>query len=191
MCYDKDMDKKHLRAQCRKIREALTPEQVAAASRQICDHIAAWALFQQSRTVMTYMAFRNEIDLGRLQTDFPQKQWVIPRIAADPEPHLILHPYDPARLTRHRFGMLEPDLTWPVIAPDQVEMVLTPGLAYDRRGFRLGFGGGFYDRFLPLVRALKVGVVYCSLIVEATPAEAHDYAVDYLACEEGIMKCAR
>lgn len=181
------MDKKQIRHHCCQIRDALSPEQVAAASLQICSHIAEWPLFQQAHTVMTYMAFRNEVDLGRLLTDFPVKSWVIPRIVRKPEPGLILHPYDPKRLVCHKYGMLEPDPTLPVIDPGQLNLVLTPGLAFDRRGFRLGLGGGYYDRFLPGVRAAKVGIAYCALLLDTVPTEAHDHPVDYLACEDGVV----
>lgn len=145
-------------------------------------------MFQQAHTVMTYLAFRNEIDLGRLLVEWPGKRWIVPRIVAKPEPHLVLHVYDPARLVRHKFGMLEPDPALPVIQPDALDLLLTPGLAFDRRGFRLGLGGGFYDRLLPQVSAPKVGIVYSALILQAIPVEAHDQPVDYVACEEGIAE---
>lgn len=181
------MDKKQLRAHCRQLRDALPAEQVAAASAQICAHIAAWPLFGQAEVVMTYMAFRNEIDLSRLQADFPHKRWVIPRVVGEPEPRLVVHPFDATRLVRHKFGMLEPDAALPIVSPDEIDMVLTPGLAFDRRGFRLGLGGGFYDRFLPLVRAPKVGIVCQALIIETVPVDEHDQPVEYLACEDGII----
>jgi 5-formyltetrahydrofolate cyclo-ligase len=183
----KAMDKQQIRARCCQIRDALSPEQVAIASSQICNHIARWPVFQQAHMVMTYMAFRNEVDLGRLLVDFPNKAWVIPRIVYQPEPRLILHPYNPRRLVRHKYGMLEPDPTLPVINPDQLYLILTPGLAFDWRGFRLGLGGGFYDRFLPGVPAPKVGIVYHALILDSVPIEAHDHPVDYLACEAGVL----
>lgn len=180
------MDKTLVRANCRRTREALTPAQVAASSAQVCAHLAAWPLFQSAQRVLTYMAFRNEIDLAALWAQFPAKQWVIPRTVSRPEPRLVLHPYDPAHLVRHPFGMLEPGPDLPIVQATDLDLVLAPGLAYDRRGYRLGLGGGFYDRLLPGISAPKVGVVYVVLIVEAVPAEPHDQRVDYLACESGI-----
>jgi 5-formyltetrahydrofolate cyclo-ligase len=183
-------NKESLRARCRQIRDALLPEQVAAASSQVCDHLAAWPAFRQAGVVMTYMAFRGEIDLGRLMDEFPDKRWVLPRVVGGVTPHMILHLYDPARLVRHKFGMLEPDPSLPVVRPDELDLVLTPGLAYDRRGYRLGFGGGFYDRFLPHVAANKIGIVFASLIVEHIPNDHFDQRVDVLASESGICVMA-
>jgi 5-formyltetrahydrofolate cyclo-ligase len=180
------MDKTLVRAGCRHMREALVPAQVAASSAQVCTHLAAWPPFQSAQRVLAYLAFRNEIDLSALLAKFPAKQWVIPRTVSQPEPCLVLHPYEPMHLVRHPFGMLEPEPDLPVVRAADLDLVLAPGLAYDRRGYRLGMGGGFYDRLLPDVSAPKVGVVYAALIVETVPAEAHDQCVDYLACESGI-----
>jgi 5-formyltetrahydrofolate cyclo-ligase len=180
------MDKSVLRAQCRTLRDAMTAEAVASVGEQICNHLAEWPAFQQARTVMAYMAFGNEVSLQPLMNPSRDKHWVIPRTEARPEPRLILHLYDPARLVRHRFGMLEPDASLPVIEPGALDLVLVPGLAFDRRGYRLGFGGGFYDRFLPHVTAVKVGIVSTALVVDHVPNDCLDQRVDYLASESGL-----
>lgn len=175
-----------LRAQCRALREGMTVEMVASASECICARLAEWPAFQKAQTVMAYMAFGNEVSLLPLIHQSCDKRWVIPRTIAKPEPRLILHRYDPGRLVRHRFGMLEPDASLPEVEPGALDMVLAPGLAFDRRGYRLGFGGGFYDRFLPHVAALKIGVVFTALIVEHVPDDRFDQRMDYLASEPGV-----
>ena len=184
------MDKSALRAQCHALRDAMTVEAVASASERICERLAEWPTFQPAQTVMAYMAFGNEVSLLPLMNRSRDKRWIIPRTLTKPEPHLALHPYDPARLARHRYGMLEPDASLPVIEPGALDLVLVPGLAFDRRGHRLGFGGGFYDRFLPRVTATKVGVVCAALILERISADQFDQRVDCLACESGIFATA-
>jgi 5-formyltetrahydrofolate cyclo-ligase len=185
------LEKSRLRARCRALRDAMTSETVAWASVRVCGRLADWPVFQQARAVMAYMAFGNEISLAPLMDRFGDKRWVIPRIVRQPEPRLILHPYDPARLARHPFGMLEPDASLPVIEPDALDLALVPGVAFDRRGYRLGFGGGFYDRFLPHVAAIQAGVVYAALIVDQVPNGPHDRRVDFLACELGVNPSVR
>ncbi len=182
------MDKKQIRAHYRQIRTNFSTQQVDAASAQICKQIADWPIFQQANAVMTYMAFGNEINLTGLLNQFPGKRWIIPRILNRPEARIFLYPYDPSRLVRHKFGMLEPDPSLPLVQPHELDLVLTPGLVFDRHGYRLGFGGGFYDRFLPSVHAPKTGIVYSAFIIEAVPVEEFDQPVDYLACENGILK---
>ena len=180
------MNKSALRAQCRALRDAMTVEAVASASERICERLAEWPTFQKAQTVMAYASFGNEVSLLSLMNRSRDKRWVIPRTEARPEPRLILHPYDPVRLVRHRFGMLEPDVSLPVIEPGELDLVLVPGLAFDRRGYRLGYGGGFYDRFLPHVTARQVGIVSTVLLVEHVPNDCFDQRVDYVAFESGI-----
>jgi 5-formyltetrahydrofolate cyclo-ligase len=185
------MDKSVLRAQCRARRDAMTGEAVAAASASIREHLMAWPMFQQAQMVMAYMAFGNEINLVPLMEQFRDKRWVIPRTLMKPEPHLVLHPYDSTRLVRHRYGMLEPDASLPVIKPGALDLVLVPGVAFDQRGYRLGFGGGFYDRFLLLVTANTAGIVYKTLVVDQVPNDEFDQPVKFLACEAGIYETTR
>jgi 5-formyltetrahydrofolate cyclo-ligase len=185
------MDKSALRVQCRSLRDAMTAETVASASASIHHHLAAWPIFQEAQTVMAYMAFGNEINLVPLMEQFRDKRWVIPRTRMKPEPHLILHPYDFTRLVRHRYGMLEPDASLPVIEPVALDLVLVPGVAFDRRGYRLGYGGGFYGRFLPRVTATTVGIVYKALVVDQVPNDEFDQPVKFLACEAGICEMTR
>jgi 5-formyltetrahydrofolate cyclo-ligase len=180
------MDKSVLRAHCRALRDAMTAQAVASVSEHICERLVEWPLFQHAQTVMAYMAFGNEVSLLPLMNQSRDKRWVIPRTETRPEPHLILHLYDPARLVRHRFGMLEPNVSLPVIEPGELDLVLVPGLAFDRRGYRLGLGGGFYDHFLPHVEAGKVGIVAQVLWVEHVPNGRFDQRVDYVASESGI-----
>jgi len=185
------MEKQILRTQCRTLRDALTAEAVAATSARICKHLAAWPTFQAAQSIASYMAFGNEISLMPLMKQLNDKRWTIPRTLVKPEPRLIFHPYDPARLVRHRFGMLEPDASLPAVEPRDFDLVLVPGVAFDREGRRLGYGGGFYDRFLPKVAAVKVGIVYAALIVDQVPHNAFDQSVDFLACETGLVKTRR
>lgn len=169
----------------------MTAETVASASASIHHHLAAWLIFQQAQTVMAYMAFGNEINLMPLMNQHSDKRWIMPRTRMKPEPHLTLHPYDPTRLVQHRYGMLEPDASLPVIEPSALDLVLVPGVAFDRRGYRLGFGSGFYDRFLPRVTATTVGIVYEALVVDQVPNDKFDQPVKFLACEAGICETAR
>jgi len=70
-------------------------------------------------------------------------------------------------------------------------LILTPGLAFDHQGGRLGFGGGFYDRLLPLAtRGLRVGITYDELVLDAVPMQAWDCRVEWLATPGGLIKTA-
>jgi 5-formyltetrahydrofolate cyclo-ligase len=183
------IEKAELRRRCREIREKMPPEQVETSSQAVCQHLSQWPIFQAVDIVLSFLAFRNEIDLSPLFERWPDKRWLVPRVVEDTSarPYLALHAYDSERLVRHRFGMLEPDAALPRTAPAEVEFALVPGVAFDGRGGRLGFGGGFYDRLLPLAnRAICVGVTYDELVVETVPVQAWDFRVGWLVTPSGV-----
>ena len=117
------------------LRESLAGEDLVSASTAICRRLASWTLLQAARTVLTYLAFRNEIDLSPLFRILPHICWAVPRVEGMA---MTIHPYDPTRLVRHRFGMLEPEPALPEIAPGEIDVVLVPGVAFDWRGGRMG-----------------------------------------------------
>lgn len=182
-------EKAELRRRCREIRQQMSPEKVKTSSETVCHHLSHWPIFQAASTVLSFLAFRNEIDLSPLFERWPDKRWSVPRVVEDTgaRPYLALHTYDPEHLVRHRFGMLEPHPSLPRVAPAEVEVVLVPGVAFDQRGGRLGFGGGFYDHLLPLAsQAICVGVTYDELVLDEVPMQPWDYRVGWLATPGGI-----
>jgi 5-formyltetrahydrofolate cyclo-ligase len=179
--------KTSLRKRFQALRESLTPEEVRASSLAFCQQVADWPPLRQARTVLTYLAFRNELDTSLLFRLLPEMRWLVPRISGG---NLVLHRYDPTHLVRHQFGMLEPDPHLPVVDPAAVDLVLTPGIAFDRRGSRLGFGGGFYDRFLPTTSALRVGVVYDTCLADELPASDNDQRVHWVVTPTQTLFCA-
>jgi 5-formyltetrahydrofolate cyclo-ligase len=176
--------KRLLRSRCRQTRDDLGEAHRQQASRRICEHILAWSTFQSAGIVLTYLPMRGEVDLRPLFEQAPQVQWGIPRVVDLPESHLLFHAYRPDRLVRHRYGMLEPDPSAPLVAPEEADLILVPGLAFDWRGFRLGYGGGYYDRLLgKLTRPATLGICYQALLLDEIPHGAHDVAVTHLVTE--------
>ena len=187
--------KADLRRRCHEIRAKIPPQQAWRSSQAVCAHLSNWPPFQSAGTVLAFLAFRNEIDPRPLFDHWLDKRWLAPRIVERAElapgqrPYLVLHRYDPTRLARHRYGMLEPEAALPAIDPGEVDLVLVPGVAFDRQGGRLGFGGGFYDRLLPLTGdAIRVGVTYDELVLAAIPMEPWDCRVDWLVTPTGLQR---
>jgi 5-formyltetrahydrofolate cyclo-ligase len=171
------MDKSDLRETYCGVREALRADSVAEQSTAVSRRLGRMAVLRHAETVMAYLAFKNELDLSLLFDLLPRVSWVLPRIEGR---RMVLHPYEPDRLVRHPFGMLEPRADAPVVDPQDLDVVLVPGVSFDRRGGRLGFGGGFYDRFLVRTSAIRVGICHDCCLVEKVPMDAHDERMDWV-----------
>lgn len=182
------MNKTDLRKHCRQTREALGDSFRLQASLEICALVAAWPVFQRARVILTYMPIKAEVDLRPLLESQPQKEWVLPRIVPEADHAMFFHPYVPGRLVRHSYGMDEPAEELPLISAGSLELALVPGLAYDRQGWRLGYGGGYYDRFLKFYSGISLGVTFETLLLNALPHDEFDLPVDWLVSEAGIIQ---
>jgi 5-formyltetrahydrofolate cyclo-ligase len=182
--------KKQLRQQCKTIRKGLSAEARQQACQAICAHLSEWDVFQSADSILTYMPIHTEVDLCPLLTEFPEKSWLIPRILPGEEGLMVFHRYDPDNLILHPFGMAEPASHLPLISPEDIQLVLAPGLAFDRSGWRLGYGGGFFDRFLKDFMGISVGVVYRDLILETIPHGQYDIPMGWLVSEDGLFELA-
>ena len=101
---------------------------------------------------------------------------------------MVFHLYDPNNLIVHPFGMAEPAPHLLQVPLNEIQLVLAPGLAFDRSGWRLGYGGGFFDRFLQDFGGISVGVVFQALLLEAVPHGEYDIPMAWLATEDGLIK---
>ncbi len=183
-------EKSQLRARCRQVRSELGQAYRDQASEQICERIREWGALPPSGIVLTYLPMRGEVDLRPLTATSPQLHWAIPRVVDAPFPHLVFHEYDPEHLVPHRYGMLEPEAASPVVEPSHAALILVPGLAFTRLGFRLGYGGGYYDRLLAQPgHAPTLGACFQALLLEEIPHEPHDVPVDFLVTERlGVIE---
>lgn len=88
------------------------------------------------------------------------------------------------------YGLFEPNIQLTnEVKDDEIDLLLVPGLAYSRNGFRLGFGGGYYDRYLTSFEGIKMSIAFAKQIVEHVPIEHHDIPVATIITEENIISC--
>jgi 5-formyltetrahydrofolate cyclo-ligase len=139
---------------------------------------------------LAYHAFADEIRLEPLIEVMPFVTWLTTRV--NPGKRLSLHAFSSATL-RNRYGILEPPADQPELDPGVVDVALVPGLVFDARGTRLGFGAGFYDRLLSSLRAGVpiIGVTRDALVVPELPSEAHDVLMTHLVTESGVRQIDR
>jgi 5-formyltetrahydrofolate cyclo-ligase len=138
------LDKSTLRREILQQRQSLSPAQWQLKSNQICDCLQSISLFQEARTILAYFSFRQEPDLSSLFS--LNKTWAFPRCR---EKSLVWHVWQPgAELKIGKYGIQEPCETAITIEPATADLILVPTVACDAQGYRLGYGGGFYDRLL-------------------------------------------
>lgn len=186
------MEKREIRERILEQRNKLTPEEVSAASKVICSRIAAHPRFEEAKLVMCYMDFRNEVmTLPLIQECLLRgKRVALPRVGKrnDQAWELSIHEIvDLARDCRPgTFGIPEPveSLTAPV-DEKTIDFVVVPGVAFDLHKHRIGYGAGFYDRFLRRVRpdCFKAAAAFDLQVVDKLPAEEHDIPVDAIVTE--------
>ncbi len=179
---EKDMiNKKELRILAKDIRKKLD---ISTISEKIIDNFVSSSEYEQSLNILAYHSFSDEVNTHAL---FKKngKNWFIPRINED---DLEVCLYEP-NLSKNKFGILEPrgvDCQDPSI----IDLVILPALMVDKRGHRLGYGKGFYDRFLSqnCNSINKVVFIPEELFVETIYPEAHDCAVNLIITQCNIYR---
>lgn len=174
-------------------RLTMTREANADFSRRIADNVESMDAFRNATTVMAYWPFRNEVDTSLLVRAALEngKRVILPRTIKS-ERRLATHIVtDIDRdLKPGAYGIMEPLPELQEAAANEIEFVVVPGLVFDRAGNRIGYGGGYYDRFLPqLHRAAKVAVAFDLQLVKRVPAESMDRPVDYIVTEKEVIDC--
>lgn len=179
-------DKKNLRRSLLKQRQALTVEEWQDKSDRICTHLRSTSRFKTAQTILTYLSFRQEPDLSSLWND--RLFWGVPRCV---ETSLVWHRWQPGdSLKSGAYGILEPDPELPEIDPEAVDLILVPAVACDDRGYRLGYGGGYYDRLFSLPQwAAKpsIGIVFEFARVPNLPIEPWDKSLNAICTEAGYF----
>ncbi|MBY0449077.1 MAG: 5-formyltetrahydrofolate cyclo-ligase [Cyanobacteria bacterium] len=194
---DLSLEKATLRKDYRALRQklALTAHgSIATTYLQVLHH-ADW--FQQAMFLGGYAARSDELPFWWVMEQTLDKSWYLPKINPDIDQErsqeLTFLKYTGAKseLSLGRFGILEPAET--AIKPEEALQVLfIPALAYDLRGYRLGYGKGYYDRYLSSPeeaqkRPLLVGVAHSMLLTDRLPREPYDVPVDILLTEQGLI----
>lgn len=169
--------KSELRRLMRARRRAVLPTEKAATAARICSHLLTHASVQAARCVAVYLAGPDEIDLTACIRALLARgvRVVAPRWTGETYELAPLRGLSPSDLVCGPHGILEPLPSTPVPPPD-VDVWLVPGLAFTSSGGRLGYGGGWYDRFLAATapNAVILGIAYPFQVVSDLPLEPHD-----------------
>ncbi|MDK2809565.1 MAG: 5-formyltetrahydrofolate cyclo-ligase [Petroclostridium sp.] len=188
------MNKKELRNKYLKMRKNLQYEEVEKKSKNIIQKLMDTAWYRQSNTIMSYIDFRNEvITRSFIKHALKDNKRIIVPITDMSSKILILSELKDFdnELCQSSYGILEPKKEYVrVVSCNLLDLVLVPGLAFDTSGYRIGYGGGYYDRLLQRLpqKTITIGLAFEFQIVGNIPVESFDRKVDFIITEERIIR---
>jgi len=190
-----DIDKKRLRGEMLARRGRLDEGAVDQASRGVAELIRSMAEWRTVREALVYWPKGGEVDVRPLVHELWQRgcRVLLPRCRPDARGVMDLACVAcEDDLAPGPYSLLEPDARrCPSLAACSPDLALIPGVSFDRRGFRLGFGGGYYDRLLAsgtMGRPLLVGIAYTFQLVDELPLQPWDMPVDIVCTEEELWR---
>ncbi len=180
--------KAELRKQLKAERKAVANK--AETDRKISDNLLSFELYKKAKTVLFYAPLDDEINIDSCieQALFDGKKVALP-VCTDKYGNMKFYCINSFfDIKTGFFGVREPDTDiCREIEDFSSSICIVPAIAYDKKGFRLGYGRGYYDRFLKNYTSHSVGLCYNKLIKDELPIGEYDIPVDYIICENGII----
>lgn len=181
------MGKAESRKSLLKKRQSMTVEEWREKSDRICSHLQSSPLLTQAKTVLAYFSIRQEPDLNPLFTD-SDRCWGFPRCVGK---SLVWHSWKPGEpLNQGSYGIFEPHPDSPTLQPEEVDLILVPAVGCDVRGYRLGYGGGFYDRLLSSAEWVSkptIGIMFEFAYLPQLPVDPWDKPLHSICTEDRLQ----
>ena len=184
--------KHRIRKEMRAMLVAMAPEVAASKGQRACQTLIALDEFTNAAAIMIYLKIPNEVDVAVVAQSAWQsgKTVLVPKVTWE---HKYMTAVEITSLSSGLIqagnGLREPQdaKPWPA---EMIDLIIVPALAYDRKGNRLGRGGGFYDRFLAAqpTHAVACGLGFHEQIVDQLPIHAHDHPIDILVTDKQVLR---
>ena len=178
--------KAELRKQVLKDMKGLPREQKKRMDQDLTERFLHHPFYQEAKVIATYLSFPHEFQTQQLieQASKDGKQILVPKTY--PKGRMEFVVYDPQQLKKTSFGLLEPQGDLEVVDASQIDLIHVPGLAFTREGYRIGYGGGYYDRYLEHFAGQSLSTIYPCQVQEFN-SEDHDIPVqEVLIYEENL-----
>ena len=170
-------------------RNSLSKKEIIEKSKKIENTLFNLEKYKNSKVIMFFVSFNSEVHThDMINQALKNKTVVIPKVVhKEIEPSVIID-FDNL-LPSGNFGILEP-IEAMKISNKNIDLVLVPGIVFDKEGHRIGYGLGYYDKFLRKVsKAIKIGLAFDFQVVDKIPREMHDVPVDIIVTEERVIEC--
>ena len=179
------MEKSEIRRKIKNLRMMLSEMEKASAAEEVFSQLEKTAAFMLADNILMYHSLPDELSTIKfLKKWHDRKRFFLPRVNGV---NLDILPYEETRLELGSFHIEEPTGD-DVVDVDDIELMIIPAVAFDRKGNRLGRGKGFYDRLLSSSRATKIGVGYEFQLFDSIPSEPHDVAMDMVITQKTLIK---
>ena len=175
--------KSELRKQVLQEMKALPREQKQFIDQALTERLLQHPFYQEAKVIASYLSFPHEFQTQELieQALKDGKKVLIPKTY--PKGRMDFVVYDPQQLVKTSFGLLEPQGDLEVVDASQIDLIHVPGLAFTTEGYRIGYGGGYYDRYLEHFSSHTLSTVYPCQIRDFSP-ENHDIPVQEVLIDE-------
>ncbi len=190
--------KEDIRKRILDVRGRMTPGDRSRKSKSIGQKLQGMEFYKKAAIIMGYMDFRNEVMMGHILKEAKRvgKRIFLPICVPRDHSLLIAEISDFERdLKPGAYGILEPRLENGTlqIDPKEIDIIIVPGVAFDPEGHRIGYGAGYYDRFLGRFssKTLKLGLAFQEQIVSHIPADIHDIALDIIITDKYVYECSK
>ncbi|MCM1490073.1 MAG: 5-formyltetrahydrofolate cyclo-ligase [Muribaculum sp.] len=179
------MEKSEIRRNIKRLRMMLSEMEKEEAASEVFAQLEKTAAFMMAQNILMYHSLPDELStISFLKKWKDRKNFFLPRVNGV---NLDLLPYIESELERGAFDIEEPQGS-ELANVEDIDLMIIPAVAFDRRGNRLGRGKGFYDRLLATSRATKIGVGYEFQLMEELPSEKHDVPMDMVITQYSYLK---
>lgn len=187
------MEKKIIRDQILKNKEKIDKISLNSYSYSIIDTLHNTSYYKNAKTIMTFISFGAEVDTHDFikQSIKNNKRIVVPITLPETKQLKLSEVLDFGELETGYYDILTPKKEFiRYVDPSEVDLIIVPGVAFDREGYRIGYGGGYYDRFLSKLGHIpKISLAFDMQLIDKVPREDFDIPVDYIITETQIIKC--
>lgn len=178
-------EKQQLRTLIKELKSKYSISELLLKSESIFKLLTQFDEITKAKTILAYWSLSDEVNTHHwVESNYKNKQLLLPVVSGD---HLLIKPFEgETNMTPvPPFGIKEPKGN-EITDLSVIEIVIVPGMAFDKAGYRMGRGKGYYDRFLPQISALKIGICFDFQMVEKVPINEFDIKMDFVVTESKI-----
>lgn len=179
--------KKSIRKELLEKRDLLKKQEVIEKSREIKEKVSLMPEFINAKTIAFYVSFNKEVFTHSMIKELlGEKRILAPKVTRRKIDFYEINNFN--ELKPGKFNILEP-VNLNKVSYDKIDLVIVPGVAFDKKGHRIGYGYGMYDRLLKRIECKKIGLAFDLQIVTKIPKERFDVAVDKIITEKEVIDC--